>query len=116
MRTKLTVFLAAALMVGATSVFGASAANGKKLFNSFSKGKCKMCHNTSAAKKVGPGLAGVVNRAAKGAAHGGKKLTPAVIRKIISNPKAVSGGAKMPANKKLSKGEINDIVAYLKTL
>ena len=116
MRTQLTVFLAAALMVAGTSVFGASAANGKKLFNSFSKGKCKMCHNITGAKKVGPGLAGVVNRAAKGAAHGGKKLTPAVLMKLIRNPKAVSAGAKMPANKKLSKKEIKDIVAYLKTL
>lgn len=117
MKKILTVVLVSLVSLTLSGpALSSSSTNGKKLFNSFAKGKCKMCHNTSSAKKVGPGLAGVKNRIAKGAAHNGIKLTPAVIGRIIRDPKSVSPGAKMPANKKLTDREIKDIVKYLKTL
>ena len=75
-----------------------------------------MCHNITDRKKVGPGLAEVVNSDALGAAHDEIKLTPAIIMRIIRDPRDVSPGARMPKNNRLTDKEIKHIVAYLKTL
>ncbi len=77
---------------------------------------CSACHNTSAATLVGPGLAGIGDRA--GSTVPGQTAEE-YIRESIVNPTAfvVDGfGPVMPAFPQLSADEINGLVAYLKTL
>jgi len=71
---------------------------------------CSVCHNAdNAQKKVGPGLKGLFKR---DRLVNGKKPTEANVRAKIEN-----GGNGMPAYKDmLSDREMDDLVAYLKTL
>lgn len=71
---------------------------------------CSVCHNAdSVQKKVGPGLKTLFKQ---DKLVNGKKVTEANVRAKIAE-----GGNGMPAYKDmLSGGEMDDVVAYLKTL
>jgi len=79
-----------------------SAADGKKVFD---REKCSMCHNAKMNSLEGVGT----------------KLTADEIREWIENPTAAAQKSKstskmkMPA-KKLSKADVDHLVAYLQTL
>lgn len=76
------------------------AANGKRIFNQY----CAGCHDTSGATtKSGPVLKSFYHRQPH-------PLDPAV-RRIIRQ-----GKGNMPAFGTLSSSQVNDLVAYLKTL
>lgn len=85
------------------------AAAGKALFVK----NCALCHNADKAdKKIGPGLKAVLKNKELPASH--KPATEADVRAQIENGNAAKG---MPAfGSKLSKTEIDNLIAYLKTL
>lgn len=81
-------------------------ARGASLF----RDRCEICHfSGSEAQKLGPGLKGIYTR---GKFASGKTVTDALVGNWI-----LKGSAIMPAyNKILKPGEINDLIAYIKTL
>jgi len=84
---------------------------GQKVFQQ----NCALCHNTSTKKKIGPGLKGVLKNKELPFSH--RPATVANVREQIEkgNPK----GKPMPMPPfagKLSKKQLSDLVAYLKTL
>ena len=98
----------AALSLGSMmmmNAFAADAAKGKEVFE-----QCSVCHNAdSDEKKMGPGLKGLM---AKAKMKNGKKPTDENVRAIIK-----TGGGGMPAYEDmLSKEELDNLMAYLKTL
>lgn len=116
------MLVAVALTFGvSTSAFAGDAGKGKGLFEG--AGKCKTCHKTDATKLVGPGLAGVKDRHTEG-----------WLKKWIGGPQAVwdandsevaelkkrvgkEGKPKTAmAPGKLTDAEIDDVIAFLKTL
>jgi mono/diheme cytochrome c family protein len=74
---------------------------------------CALCHNAgSTVKKIGPGLKGVLKNKELPASH--KPATEAEVRAQIEVGNAAKG---MPAfGGKLSKAEIDSLIAYLNTL
>ena len=101
------------LSMGALLVAGAAVAQDKKdpvkagaeVFE-----QCSVCHNAdSDEKKMGPGLKGLFK---KEKMKNGKKPTEDNVRALIK-----AGGGGMPAYEDmLSKDELGDLIAYLKTL
>ena len=85
------------------------AAAGKALFVK----NCALCHNAdSTVKKIGPGLKGVLKNKELPATH--RPATEANVREQVEKGNAAKG---MPAfGAKLSKAEIDGLIAYLKTL
>lgn len=79
---------------------------GKKLFNS----KCAICHfSASPAKKIGPGLRGLLKR---GTYADGKPVDDASLRVWIEK-----GGKNMPGFRdSLNAEQVRDLITYLKTL
>lgn len=71
---------------------------------------CGVCHfSANRAKKVGPGLKGIYRRAQFAS---GRKVDDAGMRAWI-----LKGGADMPAfEESLTTEQIDDLIAYLKTL
>lgn len=117
-----------ALSVGlATSVFAIGVAeNGKKLFHNKRKAQCSVCHDITEKKKVGPGLAGVM-----------KRQSEEWVRSFIKDPRKVwaenndetqkmrkrNNGTKKKKStmtakhrKRYTDEDIEDIIAYFKTL
>ena len=91
------------------------AAAGQALFTGNSISVCTACHSTGADKVVGPGLAGVYERAGKRTALD----ADAYIEQSLREPQAflVDGfPAAMPSFDQFSVGEVRDLIAYLKTL
>lgn len=82
-------------------------ARGKTLFQQ----KCAMCHyDTSAQKKIGPGLKGISKRGAF--TVNGNKITDDSLKNWIEN-----GDQLMPPFKDtLEAGQIKDVIAYVKSL
>jgi len=80
-------------------------AAGKEVFD-----QCSVCHNAdSDEKKMGPGLKGLMKKAKM---KNGKAPTEANVQGIIK-----AGGNGMPAYEDmLSKDELANLMAYLKTL
>ena len=78
---------------------------GKEVFE-----QCSGCHNAdSDEKKMGPGLKGLF---AKAKMKNGKKPTEETVKALIN-----AGGGGMPAYEDmLSKDELSQVMAYLKTL
>lgn len=128
MRRILSIFMVAAftLAIGfATAAYaGGDVAAGKALFNNKKKGGCKTCHKTSAKKLVGPGLKGISSIHSDG-----------WMKKWIADPKGMwTAGDKeteemkvrlkrvgkkktrMKPKGKLSSDDVDNLVAYLKTL
>lgn len=124
-RSKITILMSLALLGATVLVHGqaggknispakhtgngsvaGSAAKGRKTYEA----QCVVCHyNTSAAKKIGPGLKGLSKR---GKFADGRPVDDASLQSWIEK-----GGKNMPGFKEvLSAGEIRDLVAYLKTL
>ena len=99
-----------AVNLGAISPEGKGEAPvGKVLFQK----NCVLCHNAdSAVKKIGPGLKGVFKNKELPASH--RPTTEANVREQIETGNPAKG---MPAfGAKLSKAEIDSLIAYLKTL
>ncbi len=114
-----SMVFAFAVAVGAS--YAGDAGKGEALFNG--TGKCKVCHKTSEAKLVGPGLAGTT-----------KHFDDAFLKEWLSDSQGTwaKGGASIEAiqkkaNKvgkpktamvpgKLTPAEVDDVIAYLHTL
>jgi cytochrome c2 len=79
---------------------------GRKVYEA----KCAVCHyDKSAAKKIGPGLAGLSKR---GKYADGKPVDDETLRAWIEK-----GGKNMPGHKAALKPEqVRELIAYLKTL
>lgn len=82
-----------------------NAEKGKEVFE-----QCSVCHNAdSDEKKMGPGLKGLYK---KEKMQNGKKPTEENVRALIN-----AGGNGMPAYEELlSKEELGDLLAYLKSI
>ena len=96
----------------ATHAAQGSAAEGKKVFQSY----CAMCHLPDDTKaKFGPGLKGVFKNKELPASH--KPVTDANVREQIEKGSPEAKPMPMPAfSEKLSSEEIQNLLAYLKTL
>lgn len=109
MRGSFVVFALAAMLAGgafAQEKKAGDAAKGKEVFEA----QCSVCHDaTGSEKKTGPGLKGLFQKAKFA---DGKKVTEATVRAKIN-----AGGNGMPGfEDSLSKEELNDLIAYLKTI
>jgi len=122
MKKTLMIAAAAAFMVSGLAVTEAVAG---------AEGKCKACHNFTAQNKVGPGLAGVVGRAA--GKHEGFKYSDSLgganwhwdedhLRKWMCNSKDAikeftgddHAKTKMPPQKVCDKSKQDEVIAFLK--
>jgi mono/diheme cytochrome c family protein len=85
----------------------AAVGRGKTLFQQ----KCSICHyDTSAQKKIGPGLKGISKRGTF--TVNGNKISDETLKNWIEN-----GDQLMPPFKEvLEPGQIKDVIAYVKTL
>jgi mono/diheme cytochrome c family protein len=104
------IVLVACAFVGSPRPGSAAAADadaGKKVFND----NCTACHTaTSTERNVGPGLKGLYKNGKMPAS--GKPVNDANVRKQI-----LEGGNGMPSFKdSLSAAQIDDLIAYLKTV
>jgi cytochrome c len=92
---------------GGSKVSTAAVARGKDVFEK----KCALCHNAdSDAKKIGPGLKGLSKRGTFSVNN--NKVTTESLKTWIEN-----GDSLMPPFKEvLEPAQINDVVAYVKTL
>jgi len=88
------------------------ASAGKKLFDQ----NCTLCHiPTSTQTKIGPGLKGVLKNKELPYSH--RPATVANVREQIEKGNAQGKPMPMPPfGSKLSATQINDVIAYLKTL
>jgi len=102
---SLGTLLAAGLMTAQENKTADPVTAGKEVFE-----QCSGCHNAdSDEKKMGPGLKGLY---AKAKMKNGKKPTDETVKGIITQ-----GGGGMPAYEDmLSKDELGNLIAYLKTL
>ncbi len=89
-----------------------SATAGEKVFHS----NCAMCHNADSTKdKLGPGLQGLFKNKELPRSH--KPATEENVRAQIENGSPNAKPMGMPAFKgKLTPSQIDDLIAYLKTL
>ncbi len=85
---------------------------GKKVFDE----NCTMCHFANqTTKKIGPGLKGILKDKELPYSH--KPATVANVRKQIEDGNMQAQPMPMPPfGNKLSKAQLNDLIAYLKTL
>lgn len=90
----------------------ASVAQGKELFHE----NCAMCHSATETKtKIGPGLKGLFK--AKELPYSHRPVTVANVREQIEKGNPQGKPMPMPGfGGKLSPAQINDLIAYLKTL
>lgn len=94
----------------ATPVLAANAELGEKIF----KRRCKVCHNPSHVRKVGPGLQGVVGREA---ISGIGTLTETRINEWIQNPRSIKPNTRMPKYQDMQDAANRAaVIDYLKTL
>lgn len=127
MKKTLLTTLAIALVTTATSVFvwpssseakhkksatEGSVAEGQKIFH----GNCNMCHFPDKTdKKIGPGLKGLFTNKELPESH--KPATEATVREQIAEGSPHAKPLPMPSFKdKLSPAQIDNLMAYLKTL
>ena len=111
----LFVIFAVCACLGAVELQAAGdAAAGEKLFNSILIG-CSGCHSTGDEKIVGPGLAGIYERAATRT----DLDADAYITESLRDPQAFvvpDFPGVMRTFDQLSDGDVNDLIAFLKTL
>jgi cytochrome c len=116
------ILAAACLALGvASAAEAADAAKGKQLFQ-----KCAECHSeTGASTDVGPSLKGVVGRKAAALEdfrysaamkRSGITWDEASLKEYIANPQEKVRGNRMPFSGFAGPSDIDDIIAYLKTL
>jgi len=119
----LAVFGFAGVVALALPAMAADAAKGKALFDS-----CAKCHSItgeSDSTLVGPTLKGVVGRKAasiedfrysSAMRNSGLTWTEQEIKDYIADPQAKVKGNRMALKSTFEPAEIDDIIAYLKTL
>ena len=114
------------LVFASTALAAGDAEKGKAVFNDKKLGQCSVCHNITAKKKVGPGLAGTKD-----------KHTDAWLKKYLKDPQKVwvenddetkemktrlkktkkkKTAMKLKYKKKFTDENLDDLIAYLKTL
>ena len=122
MRTWLS---ATFLVLGVSTAFAdGDVANGERAFS-----KCSACHSIENPRtRMGPHLMGVVGRSAGSVADykysqamtdagaGGMVWTEDNLREFLSSPKKKVPGTSMRFFGLWSESEINDLIAYLKTV
>lgn len=119
------------IMIAASTAFVLGAMSG--VANAGAEKKCAACHNFTAANKVGPGLAGIVGRAA-GKHEGFKykaslagadwKWDEAHLRAWMCNSKDAikeftgdsAAKTKMPPMNICDKAKQDEVIAFLKTI
>ncbi len=113
------------LLLGVSSAFAdGDVANGERAFS-----KCSACHSIENPRtRMGPHLMGVVGRPAGSVADykysqamtdagaGGMAWTEDNLREFLSSPKKKVPGTSMRFFGLWSESEINDLIAYLKTV
>ena len=101
----MSLSLGALLLAGVAAAQDKAEAAGKEVFE-----QCSVCHNAdSDEKKMGPGLKGLMKKAKM---KNGKAPTDDNVRALVK-----AGGNGMPAYEDmLSKDELTNLMAYLKTL
>ena len=118
-KENLRAILSGALLLLAAPAVAADAEHGKALFQA-----CAACHN-DAANALGPSLKGVFGR--KSAAledfrysapmrRANLTWDEANLRAYIMDPQATVKGNRMPFGGLRAPGDVDDIVAHLKTL
>jgi cytochrome c len=119
-RLSLVCFGGAALLaLSATAALAADVAHGKQVFES-----CAACH-TDRPDEIGPSLKGVVGR--KSASLEGYRYSGPMrranlvwdepnLKQYISDPQAKVPGNRMPFSGLLEPRDVDDVIAYLKTL
>ncbi len=122
MRTLVLIACVAAAALSSPAM-AADAAKGKQLFDA-----CAKCHPITAAGDdtlVGPTLKGIVGRKAASIEDfryssamraSGITWTEQNLKEYIADPQAKVKGNRMALKSTFEPGEIDDIVAYLKTL
>ncbi|HEY7679309.1 MAG TPA: cytochrome c [Terriglobia bacterium] len=110
------LFLCSLLLAGAApqaepAAAAGDAAKGKQVFQD----NCSLCHSAETDEMiVGPGLKGLFkwppHKLSDGTEH--KEHTDEIIRKQIVE----GGGAMAPMGEVVSAEQVNDLIAYLKTL
>lgn len=87
-----------------------NAALGEQIF----KKRCKVCHNASAERKIGPGLKGVYGREA---ISGIGSLTEARLHQWLQDPGAVKPNTRMPKYAPMQDTATRQaVIDFLKTL
>lgn len=120
-RTRELAFVVALVSFGMPAAMAANVQNGKALF-----AKCATCHAPDATSdNVGPSLVGVVGRKAAevpdfrySAAMRKSDLTwdEATLKEYIADPQKKVRGNRMPFPGLSNANDIDDVVAYLKTM
>lgn len=119
-KTKWLIILSPALALSMATIVLAQgkpalsppAKAGQKIFDQ----NCALCHYADQAKnKIGPGLKGLFKNKTLPYSH--KPVTVANVQEQIEKGNPQGKPMPMPAfSGKLSKAQINDLIAYLKTL
>lgn len=108
MRTYIMALVAVVAMP-----LGAQAANAEMGHEIFNK-RCKMCHNESAERKVGPGLRGVYGREAE---SGIGSLTEERLHQWLQNPRSLKSNTRMPKYADMQDDDARQsVIDFLKTL
>lgn len=120
-KTRELAFVVALVSFGMPAAMAANVQNGKALF-----AKCATCHAPDATSdNVGPPLVGVVGRKAAevpdfrySAAMRKSDLTwdEATLKEYIADPQKKVRGNRMPFPGLSNANDIDDVVAYLKTM
>lgn len=84
-----------------------SAEQGETIF----EGQCSECHNTTRVTKVGPGLRSLMKREINLALPNKMPPTEEGVRTYL-----LKGAGEHPTFADLSEGDMDDLIAYLKTL
>lgn len=122
MRFGTMAAVAAGLLLAAQGANAADAKNGEIIF-----GRCAVCHTVQKGGPagLGPNLFGVVGRkagTAPGYAYSGALKSSGItwtedkLKAWVSGPQKVVPGTKMAFGGISSKSQVEDVVAYLKTL
>ena len=104
--------LASACFAASKAPLSSTAKAGKKVFAD----NCALCHNTNSTQaKIGPGLKGLFKHKELPYSH--RPTTVANVREQIDKGNANAKPMPMPPfGSKLTATQINDVIAYLKTL
>jgi cytochrome c oxidase subunit 2 len=112
-RTAFRSWLASMSAPARAPTTAAQASAGERLFMSSQCASCHTIAGTRAQGTVGPNLTHVASRSTLAAAT--IPNTPAYLASWIANPQAIKPGDRMP-DLGLSRGQVNQLVAYLETL